>query len=82
MTIIDLDGKKISVEEQLKDLDRTDFEESLYKFTVNAWPHIDSAPFAHGGYALHSQSADQCASALFQVHHRWDDVSCMGLGAA
>jgi hypothetical protein len=28
MTIIDLDGKKISVEEQLKDLDRTDFEES------------------------------------------------------
>ena len=63
MTIIDLDGKKISVEEQLKDLDRIDFEESLYKFTVNAWPHIDSAPFAHGGYALQAICAhlEACA---------------------
>ena len=63
MKILDLDGKKISVEDQLRDLDRIDFEESLYKFTVNAWPHIDSAPFAHGGYALQAICAhlEACA---------------------
>lgn len=49
---LDLDGQKIDIDSQLRDLDRADFEEDLYKFTVAAWPHIDSAPFAHGGYAL------------------------------
>jgi len=49
---LDLDGEKIDIEAQLRDLDRADYEEDLYKFTVAAWPHIDSAPFAHGGYAL------------------------------
>jgi len=49
---LDLDGEKIDIDAQLRDLDRADYEEDLYKFTVAAWPHIDSAPFAHGGYAL------------------------------
>jgi len=49
---LDLDGQKIDIDSQLRDLDRADYEEDLYKFTVAAWPHIDSAPFAHGGYAL------------------------------
>jgi predicted phage terminase large subunit-like protein len=48
MKIIDLDGKKISIEEQLLDLDRADCEESLYTFLQNGWRYIDPAPFAHG----------------------------------
>ena len=48
MTILNLDGKTISIEEQLRDLDRADCEDSLYTFLVNGWRYIDPAPFAHG----------------------------------
>jgi predicted phage terminase large subunit-like protein len=48
MTVLQLDGKTISIEEQLRDLDRADCEDSLYTFLVNGWRYIDPAPFAHG----------------------------------
>ena len=48
MKILQLDGKTISIEEQLKDLDRAEFEDSLYAFLMNGWKYIDPAPFAHG----------------------------------
>ena len=48
MTILNLDGKTISIEEQLRDLDRADCEDSLYTFLMNGWKYIDPAPFAHG----------------------------------
>jgi predicted phage terminase large subunit-like protein len=48
MRILQLDGKKISIEEQLRDLDRADCEDSLYRFLENGWRYIDPAPFTHG----------------------------------
>jgi predicted phage terminase large subunit-like protein len=48
MKILQLDGKTISIEEQLQDLDRAEFEDSLYAFLMNGWKYIDPAPFAHG----------------------------------
>jgi predicted phage terminase large subunit-like protein len=48
MSLLQLDGKTISIEEQLRDLDRADCEDSLYTFLVNGWRYIDPAPFAHG----------------------------------
>ena len=48
MTVLQLDGKTISIEEQIRDLDRADCEDSLYTFLVNGWRYIDPAPFAHG----------------------------------
>lgn len=48
MKILELDGRKISIEEQLRDLDRADCEDSLYTFLQNGWRYIDPAPFAHG----------------------------------
>jgi predicted phage terminase large subunit-like protein len=48
MKILDLDGKTISIDEQLRDLDRADCEDSLYTFLMNGWKYIDPAPFAHG----------------------------------
>ena len=48
MTILNLDGKTISIEDQLRDLDRADCEDSLYAFLMNGWKYIDPAPFAHG----------------------------------
>lgn len=48
MSLLQLDGKTISIEEQLRDLDRADCEDSLYAFLVNGWRYIDPAPFAHG----------------------------------
>lgn len=48
MKILQLDGKTISIEEQLQDLDRAEFEDSLYAFLMNGWRYIDPAPFAHG----------------------------------
>ena len=35
MKILQLDGKTISIEEQLQDLDRAEFEDSLYAFLMN-----------------------------------------------
>lgn len=43
---------QINVVDALLELERWDLEQSLYDFTVAAWPHIDSAPFAFGGFAL------------------------------
>ena len=48
MKILQLDGKTISIEEQLRDLDRAEYEDSLYAFLMNGWKYIDPAPFAHG----------------------------------
>ena len=48
MKIINLDGKKISIEEQLRDLDRADCEHSLYAFLEAGWKYVDPAPFTHG----------------------------------
>ena len=48
MKFIDLDGMSIPISEQIMDLDRTDCEDSLYKFLVNGWRYIDPAPFSHG----------------------------------
>lgn len=48
MKLLQLDGKTISIEEQLRDLDRAEFEDSLYAFLMNGWKYIDPAPFAHG----------------------------------
>jgi predicted phage terminase large subunit-like protein len=48
MKILQLDGKTISIEGQLQDLDRAEFEDSLYAFLMNGWKYIDPAPFAHG----------------------------------
>ena len=48
MKILQFDGKTISIEEQLQDLDRAEFEDSLYAFLMNGWKYIDPAPFAHG----------------------------------
>jgi predicted phage terminase large subunit-like protein len=44
-TLREIRARKLEIESEV-------FEASLYDFTVAAWPHIDSAPFAHGGYAL------------------------------
>ena len=48
MNVLSVDGKTISIEEQLRDLDRADCEDSLYTFLLNGWKYIDPAPFAHG----------------------------------
>lgn len=45
-------GQLIDVEKTLMLIQRRKLEASLYDFTVAAWPVIDSAEFAHGGYAL------------------------------
>jgi len=41
-------GFQINPEVQLRDLDRADFEDSLYLFLRNAWRFIDSAPWTDG----------------------------------
>jgi len=38
--------------ELVRQLKAKNYEESLYDFTVRAWREVDSAPFAHGGFAL------------------------------
>lgn len=48
MKVLELDGMKIPVSEQLRDLDRADCEDSLYTFLRNGWKYIDPAPFADG----------------------------------
>jgi len=50
--LIRLGADLIDRDEALLEIERCELEASLYDFTVAAWPTIDSAPFAHGGYAL------------------------------
>jgi hypothetical protein len=63
MGIIRLNGKQYDIQETLLDIERAELEQDLYAFTVAAWPHIDSAPFAHGGYALQAicEHLEACA---------------------
>ena len=48
MAILDLDGQKIDIEQQLQELDRADCEDSLYMFLKHAWRYIDASPFTDG----------------------------------
>ena len=47
----DFDLRQIDPKAQLLDLDRADFEGSLYEFYKAAWPYIDPAPWA-GSWAI------------------------------
>lgn len=46
--MIPSDISSIDPQLQLLDLDRVDFEESLYLFYKGAWPYIDAAPWVDG----------------------------------
>ncbi len=46
--IIEIDGHLIDVDRQLQELDRLDYEESLYKFLKAGWTNIDPAPWTDG----------------------------------
>ena len=49
MTLLDLDGSKIDIDAQLRDLDRADCEESLAEFIRQAWHVIEPGqPYVHG----------------------------------
>lgn len=49
MSLITIKGLgKIDPHAQLRDLDRTEFEDSLYLFLRAAWPNIDGAPWIDG----------------------------------
>ena len=63
MGTIRLNGKQYDIQDTLLDIERAELEQDLYAFTVAAWPHIDSAPFAHGGYALQAicEHLEACA---------------------
>ena len=43
-----IDGREISIDEQLRDLDRVDCEDDLYSFLKFAWRYIDSSEFTDG----------------------------------
>ena len=43
-----IDGREISIDEQLRDLDRVDSEDDLYTFLKFAWKYIDSSEFTDG----------------------------------
>lgn len=45
---IELDGKKIPIDQTLDAIVRAECEESMYKFLEHAWPVLDSSPFTHG----------------------------------
>jgi predicted phage terminase large subunit-like protein len=45
-------GTLIDTSEVLLEIERAELEQSLAAFTAAAWPAIDSAPFAHGGYVI------------------------------
>ena len=49
-------GVLIDTSEVLLELERAELEQSLAAFTAAAWPAIDSAPFAHGGYVIDALS--------------------------
>ena len=61
--IIKYGDSNIDVDEALLEIERCELEASLYDFTVAAWPHIDSAEFAMGGYALQAvcEHLEACA---------------------
>lgn len=48
MNKIVIDGREISIDEQLRDLDRSDCEDDLYTFLKYAWKYIDSSEFTDG----------------------------------
>jgi len=48
MPFLEIDGKKIDIEKQLIDIDRSDCEDSLYKFLKGSWRYIDASPFTDG----------------------------------
>jgi predicted phage terminase large subunit-like protein len=48
VAILDLDGQKIDIDQQLRELDRADCEDNLYTFLKNAWRYIDASPFTDG----------------------------------
>lgn len=43
-----IDGREISIDEQLRDLDRVDCEDDLYSFLKYSWRYIDSSDFTDG----------------------------------
>lgn len=46
--LIQLDGRLIDADEQLMQLDRADYEDSLYAFLTAAWSIMDPAPWQEG----------------------------------
>ena len=48
MSKLIIDGREISIDDQLRDLDRSDCEDDLYTFLKNAWKYIDSSEFTDG----------------------------------
>jgi predicted phage terminase large subunit-like protein len=48
MSKLIIDGREISIDDQLRDLDRSDCEDDLYTFLKNAWKYIDSSDFTDG----------------------------------
>lgn len=48
MKLLEVDGRMLDREAQLRDLERADCEESLYTFLRRGWRYIDPAPFTHG----------------------------------
>lgn len=44
----EFDLADIDADRQLLELNRVDWEDSLYLFTQAAWPYMDPAPFVHG----------------------------------
>lgn len=47
-TFMDFEGLPIDVDLSLMELDRVDYEESLYEFLKDGWRWIDPSPFADG----------------------------------
>ena len=45
---IEIEGRRIPIDQTLGHLEDVDCEERLYKFLQKAWPHIESAPFTPG----------------------------------
>ena len=61
--LIKYGDSNVDVDEALLEIERCELEASLYDFTVAAWPNIDSAEFAMGGYALQAvcEHLEACA---------------------
>jgi len=45
---VDLGGLTVDAKRQLLDLDRAEYEDSLYLFLTHAWRYIDSSPWTDG----------------------------------
>jgi phage terminase large subunit-like protein len=48
VALLDIGGVKIDPRQQLTELDRAEYEESLYAFLKAAWPHLDPAQWRDG----------------------------------